>query len=334
MSVGWETWYNNKQYTMMYRFHKNNLTWREALYETAKDIRARTNKTLVLPISGGADSMLLYHVVKDLNIEVKTIHQRYWSREPYYEQWTTPDGTEWNGWEKSGLINEYESKHVDPDIVDIYQDIDVDDFQKTEWFKKRYIDYCPVPWFAGLQPAIIFELDKENDFILFAADFIGHDRPTPINEEDNTIYFDVSMGTNMSWTAGLEGFNYTSVFNDNSIIQHCRFRNTPKDILQADDKFPFLEYHFPEIDHLPKFYHREWPVFIDLLNKRSDYRKKEWVAHMTRFDPTADLDFFNHCVDDGHPLISSYEWHNPLNLKVFSDKTEYHTSTTIPSENL
>ena len=55
---------------------------------------------------------------------------------------------------------------------------------------------------------------------------------------------------------------------------------------------------------------------------------------MTGFDPTGDLDFFNQCVDDGWPLISSRDWYNPLNLKVFSDKTEYHTSTTIPSENL
>ena len=98
------------------------------------------------------------------------------------------------GFKTPGLINEYESRHVDPDIVDIYQDIDVDDFQKTEWFKKTFVDFCPIPWFAGLQQSIIFELDKENDFILFAADFIGHDRCLGmINEEDNTVYFDVNM---------------------------------------------------------------------------------------------------------------------------------------------
>jgi hypothetical protein len=321
MSVGWEKWSNSKRYTMMCHFHKNNLTWREALYETVKDIRARTNKTLVLPISGGSDSMLLYHVLKDLNIEVKTIHQRYWTKDPFplMEGFKTP-----------GLINEYESRHVDPEIIDVYQDIDVNDFQKTEWFKKRYIDYCPMPWFAGLVPYLTVALDQENDFILFAADFIGYG--VSFNEEDNTVDFNIRMGDNMEYTIGLDGYEYSAVLSDNATITYCRFRNTPKDIL-CREKIDRFEYFFPEIDHLPKFHQREWPVFIDLLNKRSDYRN-EWVAHQTYFDPTGDLDFFNHCVDDGYPLISSRDWYNPLNLKVFSDKTEYHTSTTIPSKNL
>ena len=91
-----ETWVNNRGFTQTATYHKTKLMFREAAYETLKDIRARTNKTLILPLSGGSDSMLAYNIAKDLGIEVKTIHQRYW------------DGDR--------LINEYESTHIDPDL--------------------------------------------------------------------------------------------------------------------------------------------------------------------------------------------------------------------------
>ena len=61
MSVGFERWWNNKRYTIIYRFTKTNLTFREAVFETAKDIRARSNKEIILPLSGGIDSTMMYH---------------------------------------------------------------------------------------------------------------------------------------------------------------------------------------------------------------------------------------------------------------------------------
>jgi len=148
-----ELWVNNRGFKQTVTYHKTNLSFREAAYETMEDIRARTNKTLVVPISGGSDSVLIYNIARDLGIEVKTIHQRYW------------DGDR--------LINEYESKHLDPDMVDVYQDIDCTaegEFRTNHWTKETWEDYFPTHWWVGLQGWIREILDPDNDFIISGGD--------------------------------------------------------------------------------------------------------------------------------------------------------------------
>ena len=109
----------------------------------------------------------------------------------------------------------------------------------------------------------------------------------------------------------------------------------------APTKQPFLEYHFPEINHLPKFPQSQWPVFINELSKSQENLNKQnwvnpnWVTHITwPHWPTQELDVFYDYIDNNYPFIASGEWNNPLNLKIFSDETRYDISTTIPSKNL
>jgi len=342
MSVGFEAWINRQGYQYTLWFKKNNLTFREALYETAKDVRARTNKTLVLPISGGADSMILYHVFKDLNIEVKTIHQRYWSREPYREQWTTPDGTEWNGWETSGLINEYESRYVDLDTVDIVQDIVVEDLRESEWFKKMWVEYCPIPWMGALQPYLTTALDKENDFIVSASNGTGPAHPNGVDYHNEWKF--KHSGTTYCWGLFYEGFDYTGMFNDNATLAYSRYRSTP-DELMVPNKEPFLEYHFPEIDILPKFRHGNMPVFRDFPEFRQEYgESRGYLFHNTYpyYGPPSDnKEAFFEYMDQGRPMTAVGDWNRNKcseygleNVKMLSNEIKYFSSSTIPSENL
>ena len=201
MSVGYEIWLNNKRYQITCYYNKNKLTFREACFETAKDIRARTNKNLVLTISGGSDSMLVYNIFKDLGIDFKTVHQRYWA----------PGEV---------LINEYESSNVDPEIVDVYQDIDVVEFQNSDWLKKIEA-YHPTPWFGQLAGYVVDVIDKEDSFIVGGHNNVFDEYGPLVIKDDkgNPMlhpWFGVGTFLQSSVPFKLEGYNYSHFFNDNS----------------------------------------------------------------------------------------------------------------------
>jgi len=330
MSVGFEFWFNNKRYQNTLWFKKNNLTFREACFETAKDIRARTNKTLVLPISGGADSMLVYNIFKALDIEVKTIHQRYWTKDPFplMEGWKTP-----------GLINEYESRHVDLDTTDIIQDIDIEDFQNSD-FVKEMVEYCPAPYFAYLQPYIRLVLDKENDYVIAG----GNIQDVQINIEKNEPHMPFALGWNMSQWMAYRDLDYTQFYSDNSAITYSRARNSPKDIT-AQPKEMLFKYYFPEYDHTPKMAQSIWPYFKRYKDLRQEYgESRGYIVNGTwphYGDPSNDLDVFYEYVDQGHPITATGEWdrskcsaYSLENINMLSYTTEYYPSNTIPSKNL
>ena len=341
MSVGFERWWNNKRYTIIYRFTKTNLTFREAVFETAKDIRARSNKEIILPLSGGIDSTMMYHVFKDLGIEFKTIHQRYWTKsihplmdEKFGYKWKTP-----------GLINEYESRNVDLDTVDILQDIQVEDFIETKWFKDMWIKKYPVPWFAGLQTYIRFLLNPETDIVV--GGFEGLWRSTTPDYHKGVLWNDddnppgptfLPLGTGTPWTVGLYDFDYAGFNNDNGLMLYTRYRNTPDSIMKGT-RLDFFNYHFPELKDrfIPKFKQEGWPLFSNWKDGRKKYGDSGGaIFHVTYpfFGVEHSLDEFFDLMDSGTPMIATGQWNRDMcsaysieNINMLSDETEYHAAS-------
>ena len=348
-----ETWVNNRGFTQTATYHKTNLTFREAAYETMKDIRARTNKTLIVPISGGSDSVLIYHIAKDLGIEIKTIHQRYW------------DGDK--------LINEYESKTVDPDMVDVYQDIDCTaggELRTSQWIKEVYQDYYPMPWWAAAFPWMRHILDPDNDFIISG----GQQGVKELNYFDNSISFD-SPGIFTFIPIGFRGFEHAAFIGDNPIILYTAFDQTSRNMMRNMSgpvehgsvfKKMLFEHNFPEFNHLLKLEQIEWqwpggpirspeglaksrhpshgvgleseaeavePTLHHWWQFRSEYGNiRGYIPDFQVWDPMEKLDLFFDCIDNNVPISNSWcEWNwnlsdygkEKLQYKIFTDKIEH-----------
>jgi len=335
-----EAWLNNQGFKLKITYRKTNLTFREAAYETMKDIRARTNKNLVIPLSGGADSTIVYRVAKDLGIEFKTVHQRYW------------DGDR--------LINEYENKFVDPDTVDVYQDIDCSpqgEFRTSQWFKEMWEDWWPSPYWCGLYSWIKDILDPNNDFIIAG----GHSGVKEWNYQDNLIWFN-NVGTLMPvGQVGItkEGFESSGFLMDNPIILYAALDRSIMKTMSGNIKFehPFkktlFEHHFPEFDHLTKIEPSRWswpgppnkggqrsshPQMFDWFKDRSEYGEiRGYIPDHTEFNPIEKVDLFFDCIDKNVPISGEWEEWNwdlsdygkeKLQYKIFTDKTEYFPSAT------
>ena len=348
-----ETWVNNRGFTQTATYHKTKLMFREAAYETLKDIKARTNKTLILPLSGGSDGALIYNIAKDLGIEVKTVHQRYWC-----------DEVPLSG-KGDRLINEYENKHIDPDTVDVYQDIDCSpqgEFRTSQWLKDIYEDYYPTHWWVGLQPWITKILDPDNDFIIWDG-FAGVNE---WNYQNNSIKF-----CGLSYLAprlGFKEFENAGFICDNPIILYTLFDQTSRDITKKmmrkrcaaagniefephrehsvapSFKKTLFEHHFPEFDHLLKLPQQDWPWPENIWRLRKEYgESRGYVPDHTGWSPMKDLDLFFEYIDNNIPITSQWrEWNwnlsdygkQKLQYKIFTDKIEYFPASTPQSENL
>ena len=334
-----ETWVNNWGYCQTATYHKNNLTFREAAYETIKDIRARTNKTLVIPLSGGSDSALAYNITRDLGIEVKTVHQRYW------------DGDR--------LINEYESRNVDPDTVDIFQDIDCtpgSEFRTSPWLKELYEVYCPYPYFAGLQCWIktLDDINPENDFIIYG----GNPCVGEINPENNTMKW---SRPSAYWIAGHKEFEYAGLLDDNATILYTLFNQTTRDMIKGLNlkgyhdyegliKQKIFEHNFPEFNHVLKDPHGFWGNWLwaedgtthgipgGWRELRKEYGpSRGYIIHCSYWSPMDKLDLFYDCIDNNVPIAGEFcpwDWSGltdygkeKLQNKIFTDKIEYYPSS-------
>lgn len=218
---------------LSFYFQKTNLSFREALYQTCREIRLKTKKDLVLPISGGSDSMLVSHVLKDLNIDAKRIHQRY-----YY---------------RGELLNGTESANVTE--VDEYQDIDVEEFQSFSWYQKTFVESFPTPVYMALQPYIKFACKADKEFILLAR--------TPLSifkfSDKKESYF--SYNPQLLYGAvGLKGFDFADVFNENPQIMYSFFDDLYRQQVKEQSSMSwesqfkklYYEHHFPEIEHMQK----------------------------------------------------------------------------------
>ena len=318
MSVGWECWVDSKRYQSTLWFNKNNLTYKEACFETAKDIRARTNKTLVLPLSGGADSQIVYNIFKELGIEFKTIHQRYWK--------------------DSIFINEVESKLLDHDTVDEYQDINVDEFQNSDWYK-NVINHCPLIWMGCLVSYSTTKMDQENDLLISGAGALILEWGSIADLEKNkpNLY---GIGDMVLAGVTHRGYNFIHFFNDNAIIHYSRFRNMPRHVMGLDKHY-FLRYHFPDWEIVEKQDHWQMPYFKTFRNEANNITMGYIANHTFPYygELQNNLDVFFEYMDSGHPMTAVGEWDRSrcegLNdVSILSDTTEYYAAATIQSKNL
>ncbi len=224
--------------------------FRESLFETCLAIRANTNKDIVIPLSGGSDSMLVKWVFDQLGIKTRTIHQRY-----YHD---------------NQLINKSESQYVED--ADIYQDINVVDFEHSDWYQSKFVNFVPIPVHLALQSYVDVVLNPETDYVVVCGTPPGIYK---FKYDSEPVYAWVS--TLGSRSIGLSRYEWCSIFNHDKYIGSSWFDSlfknqvtkVKKGVWENQFKKQFYDFHFPEIDHLQKTWIPTWSYFKQLTIERT-----------------------------------------------------------------
>lgn len=228
-----------------YEFTTDAPKFREALFETCKQIRQDTNKDIVITLSGGSDSTLVKWCFDYLGIETKTIHQRYWHGDT--------------------LINESESACIEH--ADIYQDIDMVKFQYTPWYQEKFVNYVPITAHLAVQMYVETVLNPETDFIVVCGIPPGIYK---FRDDVDPVY--AWVGAWGCRKLALARYESCGIFHYSPMISSSWFDSlfkkqvsqVRKGVWENQFKKTFYDFHFPEIDHLPKTWVHEYPYFKDL----------------------------------------------------------------------
>ena len=234
---------NEKGFHWMQRFEKTKMTFREACFDAALRLRERTNKRLVLPVSGGCDSAIIAYVFDKLEIEHIKIHQVYQFR--------------------NNILNHFESTNLrecQNFVPEIIQNVNVVEFAKSDYYQNTFIDMFPCPVYATSETALLSHesIDPENDFIVW-----GTGVPVINRYMENSPIQGFEQGLRRFRSLGCHviGIENTEFFEDNPIIHASWYDDVLREQLdmwyESDivnhswDKIMkniYFFHHFPELD--------------------------------------------------------------------------------------
>lgn len=251
--------YDNTQVNCEIHF-KPGMIFNEAVSYTLDKIRKETNKDFVLPLSGGADSLLISYICRDNNIDVKRIHQRY-----YY---------------KGDLINKVDNSYIHD--IDEYQDVDVEEFQKTDFFLDTFVNKFPTPVHCAIQPYVKFACNENKDFVLSPTTPLSVYRFS--NHKEPQFCYNPML---MYRTIGLGNLESSSIFNDNPYIVSSWFDDMYFEQVQKmnigkwEDQFKtvFYKKYYPMYDLPVKQTIANWDYFntLNVDRPRGVYKQNDKI---------------------------------------------------------
>jgi len=311
---------NEKGFHFMQRFEKTKMTFREACFDTALRLRERTNKRLVVPISGGSDSAIIAYVFDKLNIEHVKINQVYQFRH--------------------NILNHEEMhnlKHNMPFTCQYVQQVDVVKFAKSDFYQNIFQDMFPVQVFGSIQLNLINHemIDPKNDFIVWGTGIPVINRYV---ENYPIQYYEQGSRRFRRLGCTVLGIETTEFFEENPIINAAWYDDLMKEQLDmwfdsgiynhSWDKILkaiYLVKHFPELDRwlLPKKSSQEkWNWFDrEILNHKTNHYLNMGTGKTYFSSPYGT---FNSCkVDDIYDIVNndrSIKTINNLKGQIYSYK--------------
>ena len=283
-----------------FNFIETELSFRDAFLQTIEHIRNKTDKELVLCLSGGADSQLVKWGFDYLGIKIRSRHLRYL----------------WNGC----YINWQEGRYL-PDDTE-FVDIDVHEFQKSELFQDRFVKEFPQNVHSALQCDM--RCNPETDYLVTGG------YPVSIYKfdfrEDKRWVFNAAN----AWkTIGFREYENTGTFLNNGYITYALHDDLHKKLARemegtgkwdGECKHHFYKHHFPELDErlIPKkiFVHTSCPYFksliIDRLQARYQYEIDgvyyEYDCYPQRTFLSMEMEEFWDTIKGGANLKFSRNW--------------------------
>lgn len=207
------------------------LTFREAVFYTAEEIRRTTDKNITLLVSGGVDSVLVSWVFRQVNIPVKRVHIRY-----FY---------------KGEHINIYESRNIrDPEVI--CYDVDIEEYDRSQEYEEL-LQKLPVALHFALQ-TYYPDQDPETELLIRAGQTIPFVMSAGFPPGITPLWFQSIGSLTISYLYRAELVNFfqhnpimvAASFTDNYLSETFKGLETDRDWELARKKM-FYDHHFPEL---------------------------------------------------------------------------------------
>ena len=253
---------------IMMRYEQTDMSFRDACFMTAEKIRERTDKRIVIPVSGGADSALISYIFDKAGIETTKIHQKYKFR--------------------NRTLNQTESSQLTHTriIPNIYQNVDVVKFVKSDFYQDLFIKQFPLMSYAATQAEIINhpDIDRERDYIIWGTGIPLMGRFTP---HSPLQCYEQSIRRFRRIATLQNGFEDTEFFEDNPIILsaiYCPFFKRQMNMWNEHTTLYDIEWrNYCKKDYYSHYFPEIGDWFMDKKSHQRDWYwfSREDISHRT-----------------------------------------------------